>query len=86
MTNFASIESSLAVASLVLNFDTDVCGKTVANIAVHDFAENYRGDDWGYNGPGVITRALQKMCNTDTVSRCGEFQFIQFLLIMKYSS
>lgn len=68
MTNFVSIESTTAIASLALNFDTDVSGKTVANIAVHDFAENYRGDDWGYNGPGVITRALQRICNTDIVS------------------
>ncbi|VVC41759.1 Nucleotide-diphospho-sugar transferases,Glycosyltransferase, DXD sugar-binding [Cinara cedri] len=64
ITNFVSAESSSSIASLVLNFDVDDIGKTIANIAINDFVDNYRGNDWGYNGPGVITRALQKMCNT----------------------
>jgi hypothetical protein len=27
---------------------------------------NYRGDDWGNNGPGVITRILKNRCYTTT--------------------
>lgn len=68
ITNFASAESNSSVASLVLNFDIDVIGKTVANLTVNDFAHNFCGTKWGYNGPGLITRVLQKVCNTDQVS------------------
>lgn len=68
INNFASAESSLSIASLVLNFDVDNIGKTIANVTVYDFANNYHGDNWGHNGPGVITRALKKICNTNIVS------------------
>lgn len=69
ITNFVSAESSSSVASLVLNFGVDHIGKTIANITINDFVNNYHGDNWGYNGPGVITRTLQKICNTNLVSR-----------------
>ncbi|VVC37810.1 Nucleotide-diphospho-sugar transferases,Glycosyltransferase, DXD sugar-binding [Cinara cedri] len=65
--NFACAQSSSFIASSVLNFGTDDVGKMIANITVHDFVENYRGYEWAYNGPGVITRALQKVCNTDSI-------------------
>lgn len=63
-----SRESETSVASLVLNFGVDDIGRSIANITVHDFANNYQGNDWGYNGPGVITRALQKICHNSLVS------------------
>lgn len=69
ITNFASAESSSSIASLILNFDLDNIGRTVANITINDFANNYRGNNWGHNGPGVITRALKNICNTDMVSK-----------------
>jgi len=69
LSNFASIESNATVASLVLNFDVDTIGRTVSNISINDFASNYHGDNWGYNGPGVITRTLQKFCGTHMVSK-----------------
>ncbi|XP_050426489.1 lactosylceramide 4-alpha-galactosyltransferase-like isoform X2 [Adelges cooleyi] len=68
MSNFVAVESETAIASLVLNFSTDKLGKLIANLTVNDYANNYRGNDWGYNGPGVITRALQKICNTENIS------------------
>lgn len=30
-----------------------------------EFSENFDGSDWGNNGPGVITRVLQKICHVD---------------------
>lgn len=69
ISNFVSAESSTSIASLVLNFDVDEIGKTVANLTIYDFANNYQGNNWGYNGPGVITRTFQKICKTDLVSR-----------------
>lgn len=29
-----------------------------------EFERNFDGDDWGTNGPGVITRVLQNVCHT----------------------
>jgi len=69
LSNFASIESNTSVASLALNFDLDEIGRTVSNISVNDFASNYCANDWGYNGPGVITRTLEKICDTKQVSK-----------------
>ncbi|XP_060860166.1 lactosylceramide 4-alpha-galactosyltransferase-like [Metopolophium dirhodum] len=68
LSNFASIESNTSVASLVLNFDVDKIGRTVSNTSISDFASNYYANDWGYNGPGVITRTLEKICNTNLVT------------------
>lgn len=71
INNFASAESNSSIASLILNFDVDDnIGETIANTTIYEFANNFHGDDWGYNGPGVITRALQKICNTNVVSAC----------------
>lgn len=84
ITNFVSSESSSSVASLVLNFDIDVIGRTVANLTVNDFAHNYCGTNWGYNGPGVITRALQKICNTNLVSSNNEFTVLKLQLILAF--
>lgn len=44
-----------------------------------DFIENFRGDTWINNGPGVITRVLYKICKTKnpaemTSDRCGGFR------------
>lgn len=68
MTNFVSAESNTSIASLVLNFNVDYIGRTIANITIYDFLNNFDGNNWGNNGPGVITRALQTFCNTDVVS------------------
>lgn len=76
-SNFVSVESKTSIASLVLNFDVDEIGKTVANFTVYDFVNNYQGDNWGHNGPGVITRTLQKICEVDIVSKkCSVFNLI----------
>lgn len=80
ITNFVSSESTTSIGSFVLNFDVDKIGRTIANLTIHEFAHNYRGYNWGYNGPGVITRTLQKVCNTDVVSRT------QIFLIRFYKS
>lgn len=30
-----------------------------------EFRDSFDGDDWGNNGPGVITRVLKKICHVD---------------------
>lgn len=43
-----------------------------------DFERNFKGQEWGSNGPGVITRVLQNLCHTKntklmTRENCGGF-------------
>lgn len=49
-----------------------------ANPLRREFQNSFDGDDWGNNGPGVITRVLQKICQTNhpalmTRDRCKGF-------------
>lgn len=34
-----------------------------------DLKENFNGRNWGNNGPGVITRVLQTICNTQNTTK-----------------
>jgi len=68
LTNFAGAEDWDDVAAGVMGFDTSELGRRIADACVRDFKKNFRGDVWGNNGPGVITRTLQKLCGTINVS------------------
>jgi lactosylceramide 4-alpha-galactosyltransferase len=59
MTNYAGAESAIDVAAGFLSFSH---GSKIAEYCLDDLVHHFRGYDWGYNGPGVITRALQKLC------------------------
>ncbi|XP_060522195.1 lactosylceramide 4-alpha-galactosyltransferase-like isoform X2 [Cylas formicarius] len=65
--NYAGVESDEAVAAGILSFDSSKEGQTFANLSLLDLAENFRGYDWGYNGPGTITRLVKKLCNVSSV-------------------
>lgn len=78
LTNFAGAEDWDDVAAGVIGFDTSELGRRIADACVRDFKKNFRGDVWGNNGPGVITRTLQKLCGTInvrdmTTDRCRGF-------------
>ncbi|CAG9785959.1 unnamed protein product [Diatraea saccharalis] len=62
--NWAARESTTAVAAGAMAFSRDSLGRSVAEATVRDIIRNYRGDVWGHNGPGVITRVLKEMCST----------------------
>jgi len=68
LTNFAGAEDWDDVAAGVMGFDMSKLGRRVADACVRDLRKNFRGDVWGNNGPGVITRTLQKLCATTYVS------------------
>lgn len=68
LTNFAGAEDWDDVAAGVMGFDMSELGRRVADACVRDLKKNFRGDVWGNNGPGVITRTLQKLCGTMNVS------------------
>ncbi|XP_075231072.1 lactosylceramide 4-alpha-galactosyltransferase-like [Lycorma delicatula] len=78
LTNFAGAESDSDVAAGVLSFSHNGTGHDLATVCVNELKDNFRGYDWGYNGPGVITRMLKKSCKVRNVKdmkpeRCKGF-------------
>lgn len=54
--DFAGAESDAHVAAGVLRFSPNGIGHSHAKMCLLDLSKHFRGDDWGNNGPGVITR------------------------------
>ncbi|KAJ6650181.1 Lactosylceramide 4-alpha-galactosyltransferase, partial [Pseudolycoriella hygida] len=76
--NYAGAESEKFVAAGLINFDYKNVGHDIAEECLYEFVRGFDGDDWGNNGPGVITRVLQKRCLTTnpalmTRERCNSF-------------
>lgn len=68
LANFAGAEDRNQVAAGVIGFDTSMTGRRMANECIQEIRNNFRGDLWNHNGPGVITRILKKICSTKNVS------------------
>lgn len=56
--NYAGSESDKNVAAGVLNFSPTGIGHYHAKSCLNDLKHHFNGNDWGNNGPGVITRYL----------------------------
>jgi lactosylceramide 4-alpha-galactosyltransferase len=67
LKNFAGAESSEDIAAGVMNFEPPK--SYLAFQCLKDIRDNFRGDDWGSNGPGVITRMLKRVCNTQDATK-----------------
>ncbi|CAH2037131.1 unnamed protein product, partial [Iphiclides podalirius] len=67
-SNWAARESDTHVATGALAFSRDEVGRAVATAAAREIQTNFRGDLWGHNGPGVITRVLKRLCSTTNVT------------------
>ncbi|XP_055916527.1 lactosylceramide 4-alpha-galactosyltransferase [Eupeodes corollae] len=63
-SNYAGAESDTFIAAGVMNFDATGFGHEIAELCLRDFQLQFNGNDWGNNGPGVITRVLNKVCKT----------------------
>ncbi|XP_076225440.1 lactosylceramide 4-alpha-galactosyltransferase-like isoform X2 [Nomia melanderi] len=79
LSNFAGAEDWNHIAAGVMGFDLTPMGRRVADACIRDLKANYRGNIWGNNGPGVITRTLQKICSTEHIRdmstvRCQGFR------------
>lgn len=77
--NFAGAESDTHVAAGVMNFDNEDFGHEIAAACLRNFQMNFNGNNWGSNGPGVITRVLHDICRTKspqlmTRNRCTGFK------------
>ena len=77
LTNFAGAESNADVAAGVLSFDSDGFGHEMAEACLENLRKEFRGDDWGNNGPGVITRVLKKLCKARQVGSTVQHSLIQ---------
>lgn len=67
LSNFAGAEDWYDVAAGVIGFSAVGLGRRVADACLRDLMRNFRGNVWGNNGPGVITRTLRKFCAVDHV-------------------
>ncbi|XP_068631963.1 zinc finger protein 540-like [Battus philenor] len=77
--NWAARESDVAIANGALAFSVDPIGRKISKATMREIQTNYKSNDWGYNGPGAITRVLKKICFTSNVTEmsarwCGGFQ------------
>jgi lactosylceramide 4-alpha-galactosyltransferase len=61
LKNFGGAESSYFIANGLLHMDKR---SVVAEKCVEEVRSNFKGQDWGSNGPALMTRVLQKLCNT----------------------
>lgn len=76
--NFAGAESDTFIAAGVINLEASGFGHDIAELCLRDFQIRFDGNDWGNNGPGVITRVLNKVCTSKspmvmTRDRCFGF-------------
>ncbi|CAG9864879.1 unnamed protein product [Phyllotreta striolata] len=82
LRNFAAIESEEVVASGALGFDPSGDAHDMVEKCLNDLNDNFNGEIWGYNGPGVITRLLRNLCGTNktdemSVNDCGGFHVLE---------
>lgn len=67
-TNFACVDGENGiVANAFLNFDRRD-GKRLAQIFLRNQIENYVADEWGANGPIMLTRVLSNLCQTNSTN------------------
>lgn len=77
--NYAGSESKTNVAAGVIGLGSNGLGHTWASSCLDDLSKSFNGFNWGHNGPGVITRLLQKLCGVAEAydmlnNNCGGFQ------------
>ncbi|XP_050298941.1 lactosylceramide 4-alpha-galactosyltransferase-like [Anthonomus grandis grandis] len=66
-TDFSGIESNTSVAAGILSFNYTGIGHEYATDCLEDLKYNFKGSDWGWNGPGTVTRLLKRLCNVNKV-------------------
>ncbi|KXJ75779.1 hypothetical protein RP20_CCG011070 [Aedes albopictus] len=74
--NYLGSEGSGYVANGVINLQATGYGHEFAEACLKDLALNFDGTQWAANGPFMVTRNLQKFCNTTEVvnmnrQQCG---------------
>lgn len=70
--NFAGAESLQSLGSSVLAFDSDSSGHKISTHCLLDLQNNFNGQKWGHNGPGVISRVASEFCVATNVTEILE--------------
>ncbi|KNC33417.1 hypothetical protein FF38_09861 [Lucilia cuprina] len=65
--NYTGAESNTHLAAGIMNFDSNGFGHEIAYQCLQNFQQTFDGSNWGNNGPGVITRVIKKICNTNNI-------------------
>lgn len=55
-TDFSGVESNTSVAAGILGFNYSGVGHDYATSCLEDLRDHFKGHEWGWNGPGTITR------------------------------
>ncbi len=67
LRNCAGAESPRALGAGIINLDSSSTGRAIAHAFLNELYSTFNGAAWGANGPGVITRVLQQMCQVKKV-------------------
>lgn len=63
--NFVCNDVGDVVNGAVINLDNSIVGRRISELLLDDLVKNFNGSDWGSNGPFLITRVLQQLCQTN---------------------
>lgn len=64
-TNFVAAKSHNSIGSSVINFGNDELGRLVVFECIKEVISTFDGSKWAHNGPGVLTRVLSRLCETN---------------------
>ena len=85
LKNFAGAESPRALGAGAINLDSSNIGRSMANIFLHELLTSFSGTAWGFNGPGVITRVLRRLCHVKEVQDMTPEQCLGFTVHPPYA-
>lgn len=69
LPNYLGSEGSGYVANGVINLEATGFGHQFAEACLNDLAQHFNGQQWAANGPFMVTRNLQKFCNTTDITK-----------------
>lgn len=70
--NFAGEQSTGYVANGMLAFGADGFGHELAQQALEGFVSAFQGDQWGSNGPDLVTRVVRQACAAENAAMAEE--------------
>lgn len=63
--NFVAAESPNSIGSSVIQLGNDALGRLVVFECVKELIATFDGSKWAHNGPGVLTRVISRLCETN---------------------
>lgn len=80
-TNFVAAESPNSIGSSVIQFGDGELGRLIVRECLEELKTTFDGTKWANNGPGVLTRVISRLCETNltilmTHEACSGFQVL----------